>query len=494
MGILVKIRLRVDALCVLASLLFAAQAHAAPPVISGNPTTTIGLNAHYNFQPTAYDPDGTAVTFQIANKPAWATFEQKTGRLYGAATPSRTYSNIRISVVSGGETRTLPAFSINVAKSGWYNSPPVITGTPSTSVSVGGSYRFAPTAWDRNGHKLTYSVTNRPAWASFDNTTGVLSGIPTSAHVRTYSNVLIHVTDGYVSVSLPPFNIVVRGSSGGGSNAPPSISGSPPSTVTAGGAYRFQPSASDANGDALTFSIQNRPSWSTFDTRTGVLSGTPSASHVGTYNNIVLRVTDGRATTSMPAFSITVRTSGSSGGSNAPPVLSGTPATSAVVGSTYRFQPSASDPNGDTLGFSIQNRPSWATFNTTTGVLSGQPTLAHVGTFSNIVIRVSDGRSTVSLPAFSIAVSQASSGTASLSWTPPTRNTNGSALTNLAGYRIYYGTSSNALTQQIQISNPGVASYVVQGLRSGTYYFAVRAYNSAGAESALSNVASKTVR
>lgn len=186
-------------------------------------------------------------------------------------------------------------------------------------------------------------------------------------------------------------------------------------------------------------------------------------------------------------------TTSGGGTTQQPPTISGTPATSVAVGGTYRFQPSASDPNGDTLAFSITNRPTWATFNTTNGLLTGQPTLANVGSYANITIRVSDGTTTVSLPAFSINVAQASSGTASLSWTPPTTNTDGSTLTNLAGYRISYGTSASALTQQIQISNPGVASYVVSGLGSGTYYFAIRAYNTAGAESASSTVASKTI-
>lgn len=185
--------------------------------------------------------------------------------------------------------------------------------------------------------------------------------------------------------------------------------------------------------------------------------------------------------------------SATSGTTQQPPRISGTPATSVTVGGTYRFQPTASDPNGDTIAFSITNRPSWATFNTTSGLLTGQPTLANVGTYSNIVIRVSDGTTSVSLPAFAINVVQASSGAATLSWVPPTTNTDGSALTNLSGYRIYYGTSASALTQMVQVPNAGIASYVVTGLTSGTYYFGVRAYNTTGAESDFSNVATKTI-
>jgi hypothetical protein len=85
-------------------------------------------------------------------------------------------------------------------------------------------------------------------------------------------------------------------------------------------------------------------------------------------------------------------------------------------------------------------------------------------------------------------------GTASLSWTPPTQNTDGSSLTDLAGYRISYGTTPDALAQVVQVANPGVSNYTIGNLSPGTYYFATRAYTSGGTESASSNVASKVVR
>jgi hypothetical protein len=98
------------------------------------------------------------------------------------------------------------------------------------------------------------------------------------------------------------------------------------------------------------------------------------------------------------------------------------------------------------------------------------------------------------LRAFSIAVSEVGNGSATLNWTPPTRNADGTTLSNLAGYRIVYGTSSNALNRTIEVRNPGVSRYVVENLSPATYYFAVRAFSASGSESANSNVASKTVR
>lgn len=84
-------------------------------------------------------------------------------------------------------------------------------------------------------------------------------------------------------------------------------------------------------------------------------------------------------------------------------------------------------------------------------------------------------------------------GSATLSWIPPTENEDGSALTNLAGYRIFYGTSAGNLNQVINLANPGLTRYVIENLSAGTWYFGIRAYSSTGAESAMSAIASKTI-
>jgi len=272
--------------------------------------------------------------------------------------------------------------------------------------------------------------------------------------------------------------------------AAPRIYGTPPTSVVVGSSYYFKPTASDSDGNTLTFSIANKPGWASFSSSTGVLSGAPYSNHVGTYSSIVISVTDGSTRVSLPAFSIVVRAN-----SNQSPVLSGTPVTTAKVGTAYAFQPSGRDPEGRALYWAIRNKPSWATFSTSTGKLSGTPTAA--GTNSGITIGVSDGKSSAALAPFAIVVSTTSSGTtgsATLSWTPPTRNTDGSTLTNLAGYRISYGTSASALSKTISLANPGLSSYVVDNLAAGTWYFSIKAYTSSGTESAGSSVASKSIQ
>jgi hypothetical protein len=184
---------------------------------------------------------------------------------------------------------------------------------------------------------------------------------------------------------------------------------------------------------------------------------------------------------------------GGPGGGNAAPTIQGQPSANVVAGQAYSFQPSATDPNNDTLTFSVTNLPSWATFNPSTGRLTGTPSGSDIATYSGIQISVSDGQASASLNAFSITVADVVVGSATLSWTPPTENSDGSSLTNLAGYRVHYGRSPTQLSQMIEITNSSLSTYVVENLSSGTWYFALVTVNSGGTTSVMSNVAAKTI-
>jgi hypothetical protein len=178
-----------------------------------------------------------------------------------------------------------------------------------------------------------------------------------------------------------------------------------------------------------------------------------------------------------------------------PVELAGTPPASVTVEDAYRFQPTVTQGNGP-IEFSIQNPPPWASFDTATGVLTGTPTSADVGISGGIVISAANGASAASIGPFMIRVDTAAApagGTATLMWTAPTQNIDGTALTNLAGYHVHYGMSPSALMQTIDLADETATSYVVSGLSAGTYYFSVDAYNSWGIESAPSNIATKTL-
>ena len=98
-------------------------------------------------------------------------------------------------------------------------------------------------------------------------------------------------------------------------NQAPVITGTASTSVTAGVAYSFTPSASDPDNDSLTFSVNNLPSWASFNAQSGAITGTPAESDVGVYGSITVSVTDGVETASLAPFSVEVQSAQVSTGS-----------------------------------------------------------------------------------------------------------------------------------------------------------------------------------
>lgn len=178
---------------------------------------------------------------------------------------------------------------------------------------------------------------------------------------------------------------------------------------------------------------------------------------------------------------------------NHAPTITGSPPPTVVAGEFYEFMPAAEDADGDTLDFSISRKPGWATFNKSTGRLSGTPQDGDVGNFTNIAISVSDGRESGSLAAFNISVDAVAFGSAALSWNPPTQNVDGTPLIDLHGYRIYYGRDPNVLGRMVAVDNPGLSSFVVENLGTGQWFFVMTSVNLDGVESRRTAAVSKTI-
>jgi len=279
-------------------------------------------------------------------------------------------------------------------------------------------------------------------------------------------------------------------------NRVPTISGTPPSSVVAGQLYSFTPTAADADGDALTFSIQNKPSWANFSTATGALTGTPTVAN-STYSNIRITVSDGKSSASTNAFSITVTA--------APSPPSGPTLTfSATPGGTYAALAGATVSGSINVRLSDCTTGPW-TFSVDGATVNTERLCPYALVDDNVLYdtrTLSNGTHTIravgpSTVTATFTVSNGSApltGSAMLNWRAPTQNTDGSTLIDLAGFRILYGSSPGALTRSIDIANPGVGTYVVQNLTSGQWYFTVRGYNASGIESGNSNVGSKTIQ
>jgi Putative Ig domain len=173
--------------------------------------------------------------------------------------------------------------------------------------------------------------------------------------------------------------------------------------------------------------------------------------------------------------------------------LSGAPKTTATAGTDYLYQPSLTQGSGD-VTFSITGLPKWATFDANTGVLTGTPATSDEGKTGAITITASNGSSTAAVGPFTIQVNApAATATVSLAWNAPIQNSDGTPITGLAGFHIYYGTVAGALSSTATVSSPTTTTYTLSGLAHGTYYFSVVAYNTAGQDSNSSNMATTTI-
>jgi hypothetical protein len=298
------------------------------PVIGGTPADTAVVGQLYTFQPDIEDPCGAgAFVFSIYNQPAWADFNDENGRLYGtpAFSDVTTYADIEIGVTdSYGDSTNLAAFDLGVT----CPAGPTLGGSPAVSIVAGNVYSFTPTISNGCGAK-TFSITNKPVWASFDETTGALTGTPTLIHVGATHDIVIEVSDENSNGdALESFDIEVTPDC-----TAPIISGTPDASITSGQGYTFTPTVSNGCG-TLTFAILNPPSWAEFNSVTGALTGTPEAADADVYADIVIRVTDALNDSDLlAAFSITVIAEGSSGSSSSSSTSSSTSSSSTTSSS-----------------------------------------------------------------------------------------------------------------------------------------------------------------
>lgn len=364
-------------------------------VAANTPVSVAYHGELYDFSPVVEDMN--AVHFTIENMPSWLEFDLSTGRLWG--TPSQedvgVYSGIAITVFDDkGNAQSFPPFTLTIV-----NTAPIISGAPNPSVNQNEQYQFSPQASDIDGDELTYSMTGSPGWLAIDESTGVVSGLPSQADVGVTTGIVITVSDSSnASASLDAFTLTVIDV-----NDAPVISGSPITSVDQNAQYLFTPQASDLDNDVLTYTVTGNPSWLSIDSGTGVLSGTPSQADVGVASGIVVTVSDpSGASASLDAFTLTVVNI------NDVPTISGSPSLSVLQGKAYSFTPVVIDIDNDELVFNIVNKPSWASFDTANGKLSGTPQEGSVGTTEGIVILVSDGNSEAQLAAFNLEVIEVS--------------------------------------------------------------------------------------
>ena len=304
-----------------------------------------------------------SLIYAATTLPVWGTFNDTTGVLSG--TPGNEHVGFHdvTLTISDGTVTLDSSFQIRVANA---NDAPTFETMPDTVALEDMPYSSAVVGADIDvGDSLIYSAPVLPAWLTFNDTTGVLSGTAGDTLLGDH-NVTLRLSDGTVNVDSA-FVITLLNT-----NDAPTFATMPDTIALEDMSYSSAVTGADVDiGDSLIYSAPLLPEWLTFNDTTGVLSGTAGDTLLGDHN-VTLRISDGTVNVDSSFIITLVNT-------NDPPAFTSVPDTIAIQGDLYSYTPTAVDIDGDTLFFSAPVLPIWLSFDSATHVLSGTPGNDHVG-------------------------------------------------------------------------------------------------------------------
>ncbi|EWH08644.1 Ig family protein, partial [Catenovulum agarivorans DS-2] len=179
------------------------------------------------------------------------------------------------------------------------NDAPVISGTPATTVAEDSSYSFTPNATDIDSSQLTFSISNAPAWISFDTSTGALTGTPTNTHVGTSSNIVISVTDGLATSSLAAFDVTVTNVNDAPVGQDMNVTTLEDASVT------IEPQLQDDDADSLSLSLASTPTQGVLNQSGAGWHYQPNSDANGT-DSFSYTVSDGQASSEVYTVNINI--------------------------------------------------------------------------------------------------------------------------------------------------------------------------------------------
>ena len=372
-----------------------------PPSISSTPSQIAVVGREYQYQVVASDPDGDQLVYTMVKGPAGMSIDPKTGLIVFKPTKAGTHE-VEITVSDGNHILS-QVYTLAVVP----NIPPQISTSPNQNAYVGQEYMYQPQATDPNGDGFTWSLESTVPGMTIDSQTGKITFNPAEAGVV---DVVLVVRDEHGAESRQKWNILVRDPN---ANTPPVIHSEIRGTIQVGTQLLHQLVATDPDGDALSYSLVSGP-LGMIVTASGLLSWTPSSSEIGIHN-FTIRVTDERGAVTEKTYSIAVV---SQPVPNKAPEVTNTPPAYAVVGEEWVYVAQASDPEGDTVSFSLDSGPAGMTIDPKTGRYSWRPTAAQLGEHE-ITFTVVDSYGAYSTYAWTITVQMANTAPTIIS-TPPT--------------------------------------------------------------------------
>lgn len=337
----------------------------------------------------ASDADGETLTWTAIGLPAGLAVNTGSGVISGTIgyDAAGAYS-VTVSV-SDGTASASGTFAWTVANT---NRAPVLTPIGHQSVDENAVLNLTLNAGDADGDSLSFAATGLPAFASLSDHldgTATLALAPGYTDAGSYSITVIVSDNGTpVQSTSEALTITVNNV-----NRAPEIVNPGPQVYSEGELVSLQISASDPDGDTLSYTATGLPLSLSMDLNTGLISGTLAFDEAGTYP-VTASTSDGTDTTST-SFTLDVTEV------NRAPVLNAIGPQSINEGVQLSIGLSASDPDGDGLGFTAYDLPAFAQLTDNgngSASLVVEPGFEDAGSYS-IMIEVTDDRNPGALSA-----------------------------------------------------------------------------------------------
>lgn len=250
-----------------------------PPVLTQIPNQTVNENQLLQFVVTATDPNGNPVTLSAGGLPTGASFNPTTG-MFNWVTAYGQAGNYLVTFTATGGNPPLQVSQQVTITVGYVNCLPIIKPIGNQAVDALNTLTFTVTATDPHGQQLTYSASNLPPGASFNSATQVFSWTPTYGQIQNWPNVEFIVANNGTPMEEACTDITITV---GFINRPPVFTLVGTQKVLEGQLVQFTVSATDPDGDRVTYSTGNLPAGATFNPATEVFTWTPNYAQAGLY-------------------------------------------------------------------------------------------------------------------------------------------------------------------------------------------------------------------
>ena len=347
-----------------------------PPVLAAINGQSGQENQLLQFTVSATDPDpGQALVYSASNLPPGAAFDPATRTF--SWTPgydqAGVYSDVLFTVTDNGTPPLQASEAITIAV-GNVNRPPVLAPIASQGVPENQLLTFPVSASDPDGDPVTISASNLPTGAWFNSADWTFNWIPAYGQAGNYTVTFTARDNGTPALQVgQPVTLTV-----GHVNRPPVLGAIANASVDEGQTLTFTVTATDPDGDPLTFAAANLPPGATFDPASQVFSWTPDFGQSGVWPDIEFSVTDGGQPLNVAAQLVTITV----GEVNRPPVFTAIGTQQIQEGQLLAFAVQANDPDGQPLVYGASGLPSGSTFDPGTRTFRWRPDLTQAGNYT----------------------------------------------------------------------------------------------------------------